>query len=534
MNVDQEERDDGSTRRGFLSGVAGGGLAGLLLTAAKAEGATGAQSVSASLGQVASGVYQWADPAGYAGANAARSNVTPETGAVYVGWDSGSETIYRGDGSAWVEVADLSAIGSGGGSGTIDVENVNGTTLAAVSAMQAGTDLAWTDDGDGSATLDYTGSGGSGGTYATPAGTTVTDIANAVANNRAVRLEPGTVYSNDGTETITHDGTSNDADTVVIAHGATVQVRSNPTVEVLEGSISGGGFQWYGGVLEGSQSAGEVAFQATDAIRNRFDPKAVFDCEAAFVFRNDDLWCEYNTIDAWTGGNETSLMLLGGQTSPPTGSNVVAPSGSGGTVSFRRFDIDLRPEPRSASDGLTAQSTAYGIYMADAKPYASNWQTTVSGDSNCVGWRIDGNLNGSWFQYHYETPGSKSGGTAIQVDGMQRGPSFMSARVSGSADNEVVNNTSNPLFYHDCARTDGGSIVGWEVKMDGSTVQRWVDGLGGSPTQEFETGYKVRYKESGSSTSPTIRIGSNGAGLYVNGSGELVAVDEAGNDTVLT
>ena len=133
MSVDQEERDDGSTRRGFLSGVAGGGLAGLLLTAANAEGATGAQSVSASLGQVASGVYKWADPAGYAGANAARSNVTPETGAVYVGWDSGSETIYRGNGSSWVEVADLGAIGSGGSGSSpiVNAADYSGSTLDA-------------------------------------------------------------------------------------------------------------------------------------------------------------------------------------------------------------------------------------------------------------------------------------------------------------------------------------------------------------------------------------------------------------------
>lgn len=57
---------------------------------------------------------------------------------------------------------------------------------------------------------------------------------------------------------------------------------------------------------------------------------------------------------------------------------------------------------------------------------------------------------------------------------------------------------------------------------------------GGTEHLTVDTNGHLSLPQSGSGASPAVEIGGSGAGLYVNGSGELVGVDEGGNETVLT
>jgi hypothetical protein len=361
-------------------------------------------------------------------------------------------------------------------------------------------------------------------TFYTVEGTAVGDIAEAVANNPYVRLQPGVTYTHDGSSRITH-GRGN-GDTVVDARGASIQVRGT-VVDVDETSENGDWFHWYGGRFEGSNAAGEVAFDVSDSVFNVFEPAEIRNCEVGMAFFNEDLWCEYNTISFRGHENDATLVLIGNSGSPPPGSSLRDPAQNGGTDSFRNFDIDLNPSPRTE-----VLSTCYGIYTSDCKPYTSTWNVTVSGDEDCVGWRIGGNLNGSWFFYHYETPTGRSGGTGIRVDRMQRGPAQMMARISGSADTAVVNNTTNPLMYWDCALTDGGDVFGWRRMIDGEAYGTWTR-TDGTPYR-FDTGRRTRYRNTGARTDPVIEIGTGGAGLFVDDDGRVVAVDESGNTNSLT
>lgn len=96
------------------------------------------------------------------------------------------------------------AIGGGGGTTGVDVENTNGTALVAgATAIHAGTDLAFTDDADGTATLDYTGTGG---------GTTGVDVENVdgttlVAGATAIHADFGVSFADDsdGTASLSVD-----------------------------------------------------------------------------------------------------------------------------------------------------------------------------------------------------------------------------------------------------------------------------------------------------------------------------------------
>lgn len=105
------------TRRQVLGALVAGGSAGFIGGAGAASIETVLDPDRSGVSRVAPNVYRWAD-GGYAGPNAARSRVTPETGEIFVGWDPGSEAIYRGESGSWVRIADLGAIGSGRGAAT--------------------------------------------------------------------------------------------------------------------------------------------------------------------------------------------------------------------------------------------------------------------------------------------------------------------------------------------------------------------------------------------------------------------------------
>jgi len=87
-----------------------------------------------------------------------------------------------------------------------------------------------------------------------------------------------------------------------------------------------------------------------------------------------------------------------------------------------------------------------------------------------------------------------------------------------------------------------------EAFVDGSPAQdavpiSWavnVVGAGGGTTEVIKASSSGLAKimgnisQPGSNANPVIQFGNSGAGLYVNNSGEVVAVDESGNETVLT
>jgi len=95
-------------------------------------------------------------------------------------------------------------------------------------------------------------------------------------------------------------------------------------------------------------------------------------------------------------------------------------------------------------------------------------------------------------------------------------------------DVEIRDTDSNKSNYDPKA---GAKYIGTDTQKvylgDGSSWNHLVT-TGKNPTLTTVT------VDRGSTRSPSISIGSNGAGLFVNSSGELVAVDEAGNTTTLS
>jgi hypothetical protein len=127
---------------------------------------------------------------------------------VYVdgsGADGDTPGHYCHDGSGYVRVGS----GSGGsGSAGIDIENTDGTTLLAeANPIQAGTDLSWTDDGDGSATLDFAGTSSAGIDIENTDGTTLLAEANPIQAGSNLN------WTDDGDGSATLDATDTNTDT---------------------------------------------------------------------------------------------------------------------------------------------------------------------------------------------------------------------------------------------------------------------------------------------------------------------------------
>jgi hypothetical protein len=369
-------------------------------------------------------------------------------------------------------------------------------------------------------------------TFYTVEGTTVADIADAVANNQYVKLQPGVTYTHDGSSKITHG--RGDGHCVVDACGATIQVRGNPVVDVNDTGNETDQFYWYGGTFSGSKSAGEVAFDISDSVFNAWMPDAIQECEVGMAFFNESLWCEFNWIQFQAHDNECDVAFIGNDGSPPPGSSLRTPAQNGGTDSFRfsQFEGILSPQQRNLSKG-------YGIYMSEANLYASEVLASANVDDNVVMWRIHGNLNGTAFNVHSETPGGRQNGTAFVVDKMTRPPKPSYARIGqAGGTTPVINNTSSPhrpLFYYDNALTDNGSdIVGTRLLMDGNVVQQYTKGFTAPVTKVYESDVAHRFKRTGSGANDlAIEIGMRGAGLTVE-DGQLVAYDAFGNRTRLT
>lgn len=361
--------------------------------------------------------------------------------------------------------------------------------------------------------------------FYTVEGTTVGDIANAVANHDYIKLQPGVTYTHDGSVAVTHG--RGDGHTVVDAHGATIQVRGT-IVETKVSHWLNDSFQWYGGIFQGSNSDGEVAFDVSDSIFGVWRPKSIRDCEAGMLFYNERRWCEFNEVSFRGNRNRVTLAMMGNDGQAPSGRSFREPAQGDGTHSFRNFDIDIVSSPLGESGAGT-----YGVYTSDAKPYHCEWNVDVNLDDDVVGLRMHKNFEGTWIYFHSETPSSRQNGTAIVVDALERPPiEFYTRIVQAGGTIPVENNTSSPLVHKEIAL--GGSAFGPRLMIDGSSAKRWSTSVSSGNTEEWETEVYHRYLETGSASDPVIKIGSEGAGLFVNDSGELVAVDESGNTNTLT
>lgn len=299
-------------------------------------------------------------------------------------------------------------------------------------------------------------------------GTTVSDINAALRNSHCVHLKPGQTYTNDGSETVEFPGGSNKT---VLAYGAEIEVASNPTVLFKEGGVGGnedGWSRWHGGVFTGNQNAGDIAFQAVDNIFGVIDPHVIRDCETAVALTNDDLWCEFMTVDYWGLRNEVGTMLLGGNGNPPSGSNVSRPNGgSGSSPSFRHLYLRAYDQLRNSSSAL---NTRYGIFMEDASPYTGRIDYTVSAGVGEVGWRYHGRMNGNNVYYHAENPrGKPNGGIGFKVDKNTRWSAMARMRIGGGFDDRVQNNTNEPVTYWDCVQ-EPNTAYGSRLMRDGSPM----------------------------------------------------------------
>jgi hypothetical protein len=146
-----DDHDDGPTmsRRAVLGGLASAGvLGGVAGGAGRATAETGIGPASASLGEVHPGVRQWADPGGFAGPDAAKSNIPHSVGQVYHAQDSGRR--YYDDGSEWDDLPVATGMTKRVASGGDLADEINGalgeyTTLQV--ARPTGTN-SWTFDQD--------------------------------------------------------------------------------------------------------------------------------------------------------------------------------------------------------------------------------------------------------------------------------------------------------------------------------------------------------------------------------------------------
>lgn len=101
---------------------------------------------------------------------------------------SGNVPQYNSDGDIVDSGKAASDIGTGSG-GTVDVENSDGTTLTAASAIQAGTNLDFVDDGDNTATLNHSGTAGSGLIDTVVGnGDSLQDAINAVGDRNSINI----------------------------------------------------------------------------------------------------------------------------------------------------------------------------------------------------------------------------------------------------------------------------------------------------------------------------------------------------------
>jgi hypothetical protein len=498
------------------------------------EAVTNSEDTTASLGQVDPGVFKVADPGFYRGPDSGKSSVPPDQQRSYFADDTGR--LYYGDGSEWIPFG------------------VNGIGI--------------------------------------PQDNTVSAIADAVSNYTYVKLLPGVTYTHDGTSQITHDGDT-DADTWVDAHKATIEVRGGPVLDVKDAGVAGGWFGWMGGDFVGSDSVGEIAMQSIDNIWSTFAPHTIQNCEVAIVFAAESNWNEGNTVRAITKNNDTGLMLLGdaSDATVPSGSSVSVPTDNGGTQSLRRSEIKLWTSPRETP---IAQTECFGIYESEVKPYISDFWVTVNLDTNTVGWRMHGvGYPGTKIQYHTETAGNRSGGTAIRVDKLERHPPHMTTRIGGEDITEMDNNQDLPIISWDSPLDQSGSngIFGPKLVADGTLgdpleqfttartnrsdgrgkVLKYTNAFAAEPGDDmiryvrddtssdilaveyrdaagrlfhrsfsetvnidYDSDINLILRNSGTSGAPAVEIGNSGAGLFVNASGELVGVDEAGNTTTLT
>lgn len=369
-------------------------------------------------------------------------------------------------------------------------------------------------------------------------GTWQDDAAPAIENNQVVILKGS--FTHDGTGTVNISPSNH---RYVFAEGATFDCRGK-MVRRTDSSGSGfydASFNWFGGQFNGSQASGEVPFHLSDALGDHIFPHRITDCEVGVAVDNREEWSEIFSVGFRGRDNLCALAMVGTDKDSDVGGSYPSgcslsdpPDDNTGTWSFRDAYVDLWASPRNPDNGW---STSYGFWTDTAKPYEGNLErVSVNVDDNVVGFRMHENFEAARIHFWSETPGGKQNGTAIQVDEMIRSPNWIGGHiVTAGGTTKITGSESKPLLMEMAEKTGSGGVrFGAREEIDGSTLSAWIDEGSGDVRREYESNYRLRLKNDGGSGKPTLELGDGGAGLYVNGSGEVVAVDESGSSTTLT
>ena len=468
---------------------------------------------------------------GYAGANSARSNVTPEEGAIFFGWDNGSEALYRGDGSSWELVADFSAIGSGGGGGTTDHGNLSGlgdddhtqylnsarhgtedhqaaldTTFP---SPNSGDHIAW--DGtdwtteapptagsiDGAETDpqsvnnevyadEFSGAG-----LASKVDNALTWLANNVDGRGIVRVTPkddGTAWNWD-TE-ITIDDSVHHGAQLIIDENVPIDYGGSGVAITIEGEIAERRPGIIGGLWDFSgDPTGWLRLK--DCYGCVVSPTQVDNIEnsggTAFgvSIENHDDWSEHTKIrDCFIRGDRCVQF----QTASDTGGT--------GTDSFQETKV---------------------------------WQCHMEGNDWCI--RPKGNFKYSSFTESTFRPGA-NGAKCIWLD-HNAGAGWTCTNLK--FENTGTNYSNDASFYDPNNNAFYGPLI---ISPASYRIDNELEGGSALNSFKFYGGNGFEFNRNGEANiyidGGAVKWGDNGARIELNGSGELVAYDEAGNSTTLT
>ena len=324
------------SNRAPADGLGAGGLAGLLAGSGSAAAQTGGPGATAALGEAYANVYQWAEPGGFSGPDAAKSNVPHSVGQMYFAQDTNS--TYYDDGSSWVDVTPS----GGGGGGTVDTADLadDAVTLPKIDGSAGssgqvlhsdGTDVFWG--------VDDTGSGGStseafktnlvGSTDpANPTSGFGSEVETAIANGTPVINVTGHWEFTDTLNFSSTDDGINNVPIYLDCHGAVITFNgSDFAIHDNNGPAANGGripnnrFELYGGYWTASADPSGWLLM-TDCAGNKIYPGMVRNFAnsggtgVGVRFAEGDLYSESNEV----GGNYRDIDI-GVQCNSSTGTS---------------------------------------------------------------------------------------------------------------------------------------------------------------------------------------------------------------------
>ncbi|AJF28119.1 hypothetical protein SG26_20440 (plasmid) [Haloarcula sp. CBA1115] len=397
--------------------------------------------------------------------------------------------------------------------------------------------------------------------YYTVQGDTLEDIDQAISDHQYIKLDPTTTYSGDTTITIDPKGPR---DICIAAYGAEIEYTgSGVAVDILpnEGAGSDDRVEWRGGYIRGPgpSTTGSRGIRLVDAFRHKITPSVVEGFEYGVYLKNEDLYTEDNDIVIKRIKDCKSGIRLEGATF----------TGGTGTDSFKSLKFHS-----------SIAQCEIGFDMRDAYIMANarlDFVTFVN--TGKIGWRVDGSLRGAEVVANFDSAGS-DGGVGVRLISLDKHAGHTICTFAG-VNTEFEDPNSTPFIH---SRAEVGDVVYdrntklYEQTADsyygtrkmqrdryriGSVDERTdylqfqdADGTNRAyfAKNQFnhpalfisESGQRFEVWNEADNENANIRggdiqarggkveFGSNGAHIYINGSGELVAVDDDGNETTIS